>query len=99
MRCHLCGRHSTKTEYGCCPTCLYNPHKATHVHGKLAYRIIHDPDGAFERNATFTKDDFVDTLKLGYWPDGLIVEFEGRVGKVTLGDDGKGRMTWYGGKG
>ena len=38
-----------------------------------SFQIVHDPSGIYERNVLFRRGDFLDTLKAGVWPEGLIV--------------------------
>ena len=98
-KCRICGRHSNENNYGCCVRCLYNNHKAVHPNVPKPYRVIHDPEGCFSRTSYFTIQEWELGLKDGIWPDGLMFEMNApynRVGKVTLGDDGRERVTWFG---
>ena len=95
QRCKACGVFSTNLEYGLCSQCIYVPRSGAHPDAPRPFRIVHDPQGLFRTNGRFQKEDFEATLRMGCWPDGLVVEYRGRIGKVTVGDDGRGRMTWY----
>ena len=75
---------------------MYNTHRAVHPNGTRPYRVIHDPEGCFTRTSYFTRQEWELGLKDGIWPDGLVFEANNRVGKVTLGDDGRERVTWWG---
>lgn len=53
----------------------------TNNHGH-PYTVVFCPGGEFREGAQFVRQSFEDTLKMGFWPAGMVVERDGHKYRV-----------------
>lgn len=71
--CAVCNEAEVPKNNGVCSSCRKSSKRA--IARGICYLIVHDPDdGKLYKGAHFTEIEAYETLRLGYFPEGMLIE-------------------------